>query len=150
MSLKRALERFEKTLCRENSRASKKEATDNTAEHLKTGAEGEQFAVDYLADNGYRLLARNVRYPFGEIDIIAKDGDDIVFVEVRTRRIGYLLPADRTVGPDKLKKLLRAAKMWVEEKNYDGFWRIDLIAITIDACGNRSAEHIKEITEGIQ
>ena len=150
MSLKRALERFEKTLCRENSRVLKDEVTNNTAEHLKTGAEGEQFAADYLAEKGYRLLARNVRYRFGEIDIIAKDGDEIVFAEVRTRSIGCILPADRTVGPDKLKKLLKAAKMWIEEKNYDGFWRIDLIAITIDACGNRTVEHIKEITEGIE
>ncbi|MCS7002226.1 MAG: YraN family protein, partial [Dehalococcoidia bacterium] len=50
------------------------------------GATGEQIAVTYLAQRGWRILARNVRYPDTEIDILAQDGDTLVIVEVRARR----------------------------------------------------------------
>ena len=123
---------------------------DSAPEHLKTGVRGENLAAKYLASLGYRLLARNVRSRFGEIDIVARDGEDIVFAEVRTRSVGKILPADRTVGPDKLKKLVRAARIWVSENNYEGFWRIDLVAVTINTDGKAEIEHIKDITEGIQ
>ncbi len=123
---------------------------DSAPEHLKTGVRGENLAAKYLASLGYRLLARNVRSRFGEIDIVARDGEDIVFAEVRTRSVGKILPADRTVGPDKLKKLVRAARIWVSENNYEGFWRIDLVAVTINPDGQAEIEHIKDITEGIQ
>jgi len=123
---------------------------ENSPQHLKLGAEGENRAAEYLESQGYILLARNVNCRLGEIDIVARDGDEIVFAEVRTRSVGYILPADRTVGPDKLRKLMRAANIWVENNNYNGYWRIDLIAITIDKDGNEQLEHIKEITEGIK
>ena len=123
---------------------------DSAPEHLKTGVRGENLAAKYLASLGHRLLARNVRSRFGEIDIVARDGEDIVFAEVRTRSVGKILPADRTVGPDKLKKLVRAARIWVSENNYEGFWRIDLVAVTINPDGQTEIEHIKDITEGIQ
>lgn len=123
---------------------------DSAPEHLKTGVRGENLAAKYLASLGYRLLERNARSRFGEIDIVARDGEDIVFAEVRTRSVGKILPADRTVGPDKLKKLARAARIWVSENNYEGFWRIDLVAVTINTDGQTKIEHIKDITEGIQ
>lgn len=144
MSLKRALE---KALNITSSNAAEYTIPKDLPKHLKTGAEGEQLAAEYLAARGYTILSRNIRYRIGEIDIVARDKDEIVFAEVRTRSLGYLLPADRSVGPDKLKKLLQSARTWTENENYDGFWRIDLIAITIDAYGNSNIEHIKDITE---
>ena len=85
-----------------------------------------------------------------KIDIIASDGDEIVFVEVRTRSKGWMMPPECTVGPEKLKKLKRAARIWTEKRNYTGFWRIDLIAVTLKDDKLSSIEHIKEITEGIE
>lgn len=120
--------------------------------HLQTGQIGEDTAADYLIKHGYKVLGRNVRYNrIGEIDIIARDGDYIVFTEVRTRSVGRIMPPEATVGPDKMKKLIRAARIWVENNNYYGLWRIDLIAITIDTKINSpvTVEHIKDITEGI-
>ena len=124
--------------------------SENSPCHLKTGENGENLAAEYLQSIGYSIIARNVRYRFGEIDIVAADGDEIVFAEVRTRSIGHIMPADCTVGPDKLRKLLKAANAWVENRNYSGFWRMDLVAVTIDAYGKSSVEHIREITEAIQ
>ena len=145
MMLDHALERA----VRQVEKVTREEIPENVPEHLQLGIKGENLAADYLVLQGYTLVARNVRYKFGEIDIIAKEKDEIVFVEVRTRSIGYILPADRTVGPDKLKKLTKAAKIWVQNNHYEGFWRIDLVAITIDKHGKEEIEHIKDITEGI-
>lgn len=117
--------------------------------HLETGKMGERLAAEYLFKKNYILLDTNVRVKCDEIDIIARDGDELVFVEVRTRSIGQVLPADRSVGPDKLRKLVRAARNWTESRNYDGFWRIDLIAITITKENQIEIEHLSDITEGI-
>ena len=59
------------------------------------------------------------------------------------------MPPEFTVGPEKIKKLKRAARIWTESRRYTGFWRIDLIAITIREGSGPSIEHIKDITEGI-
>ncbi len=144
MTLKRALEKALKRDLTATEVSDKVKAA--LPKHLKIGAEGEVLAVDYLVSQGYEVIARNVRYRFGEIDIVARDRDEIVFAEVRTRSLGYILPADCTVGSDKLKKLLKSAYTWTEKNNYEGFWRIDLIAITVDVYGNNSIEHIKNIT----
>lgn len=118
-------------------------------EHLKTGESGEEMAVNFLRAAGYGVIGRNVRYPWGEIDIIAKKHDEIIFVEVRTRRAGWMMPPELTVGPNKLRRLVRAARTWTEQKRYMGFWRIDLIAITINGDCEPAFEHIESITEGI-
>lgn len=144
MSLKRALE---KCLKREPVRNVK--IGGDLPEHLKTGLEGENFAAEHLLASGYRIVGRNVRYRFGEIDIIARDGNDIVFVEVKTRAENSIMPAEEAVSPLKLEKLTKAAHKWVEENNYDGFWRVDLVAVTVGRDGRKSFEHIKDITEGI-
>lgn len=118
-------------------------------EHLMLGELGENLAADYLQRNGYKILQRNVRCRRDEIDIMARDGDEIVFVEVRTRTLGRLSPPESTVGRSKLAKLTRSAYAWVDRVRYTGFWRIDLIAITIIGAGENRIEHIKTITEAI-
>ena len=60
-----------------------------------------------------------------------------------------MLPADCSVGPDKLRKLVLAARTWTEDRHYGGFWRVDLIAITLTEAGKTEIEHIKNITEAI-
>ncbi|MEI8010853.1 MAG: YraN family protein [Candidatus Omnitrophota bacterium] len=52
----------------------------------RLGKDGEAFAAEFLAREGYRILATNYRAPMGEIDIVAKDGDTVVFIEVKTRQ----------------------------------------------------------------
>lgn len=153
MSLERALKRSvqerNKTPIQKSPRKKQADPHKDIPLHLQIGKYGEDKAEEYLASIGYRIIARNVSCKYGEIDIIASDGDDVVFVEVRTRSIGWIMPPECTVGPEKLRKLKIAARIWTESRRYTGFWRIDLIAITLkEGCGPL-IEHIKDITEGI-
>lgn len=154
MSLERALERALKkrgsTGSQTPSKKDKPDLSKKTPVHLQVGKEGEERAIVFLKQKGYRIIDRNVGYRWGEIDIIASDGGELVFVEVRTRSAGWIMPPDRTVGPDKIKKLKRCARIWTEDRMYSGFWRIDLIAISLSKEGTLSVEHIKDITEGIE
>lgn len=70
------------------------------------GDRGERVAAKYLKRKGMRILCRNYRVPRGEIDLIARDGGTLVFVEVKTRRTG--LPAE-AVNPEKQRRITRAA-----------------------------------------
>ncbi len=79
------------------------------------GRQGEDCAARYLTDAGYRVLARNWRCPQGEIDLVTSMGDEIVFVEVKTRsstRFGH--PFEAITVP-KLARLRRLAAAWCEE-----------------------------------
>lgn len=150
MTLERALQRsVEKTKYQHCNK--KQTSISLQPSHLVLGNRGEEMAVEYLIANDYEIIDRNTRYSWGEIDIIAKDieSNDLVFVEVRTRSIGKLIPADKTVGPNKLKKLIRSSRSWTESREYSGFWRIDLVAITVNENQAAKIEHIKNITEGI-
>jgi putative endonuclease len=74
----------------------------------KTGREGENFARKYLKKKGLKIMMTNYRTPIGEIDIIARDRDTIVFIEVKTRQtlsFGYPFEAVTRKKREKLKKL---------------------------------------------
>lgn len=115
--------------------------------HLLLGEAAENLATDYLSNKGFTIIGRNVRSGGGEIDIIAKEGDELVFVEVRGRSVGIIMPAETTVGRDKLTKLIRAARTWVESRRFEGFWRIDLVAVSYDEGKEPLLKHIRNITE---
>lgn len=150
MSLERALSQsVKKSLHKSKHCVSKEKPTEETAPHLRLGRQGEDIAAEYLTSCGYEVLARNVSYKWGEIDLVCQYDDEIIFVEVRTRSVGMLLPPEMTVGPNKLQKLTKSARTWAESRNYTGFWRIDLLAITFSNDNSSKIEHIKNITEGI-
>lgn len=149
-ALKRSLQKKNRSSAIKSSGKDLPSISPQSPLHLRRGIFGEEKAAEYLERIGYKIIARNVSCRFGEIDIIACDGDEMVFVEVRTRSRGWMMPPECTVGPEKLKKLKRAARIWTENRNYTGFWRIDLIAVTLDEDKLSSIEHIKEITEGIE
>lgn len=145
------------TLVRALERSIKKKNGDNRdkhvknaprLEHLALGEFGEELAAKFLIEKGYQILHRNVLFRYGEIDIIARDVDEIVFVEVRTRTIGKLAPPETTIGSRKLRTLTRCAYLWADRMRYMGFWRLDLVAITMTDTENK-IEHIKTITEAI-
>ena len=77
------------------------------------GARGERIAVAYLTDAGLRVLDRNWRCREGELDIVAREGDALVFCEVKTRRgIGYGQPVE-AVGRAKQRRLRTLAQRWL-------------------------------------
>ena len=135
---------LEKSVARENCGAAR------AAEKPRAfGAAGEEAAARYLAGLGYTILHRNVRVGHCEIDIIARDGDELVFAEVRARRANPVAAPEDTVGPVKLERLTRAAELWTQDANYMGFWRIDLVAVTLYDGGEMNIELIKSITEPV-
>ena len=77
------------------------------------GAHGEQIAAAYLTDSGLRLLDRNWRCREGELDLVAREGDALVFCEVKTRRtVGYGHPVE-AVTPVKQRRLRLLAQRWL-------------------------------------
>lgn len=106
--------------------------------NIKTGQLGENLACEYLVDKRYKILKRNYRQPWGEIDIVARAPDNtLVFVEVKTINNpgeGSLLPEDEA-SESKIKKLKRTCEQFVPkfENLLDGKrgWRIDLVAIEL-------------------
>ena len=127
----------------------KKGQSKPIAPHLQTGRFGEDIAADHLRLKGFKILDRNVRVGHCEIDIIAREGDELVFAEVRTRSQSKMMNADESVGPRKMGKLIRAGEMWTQNHNYNGFWRIDLVAVTISDAKEPEIEHFRDITEPI-
>lgn len=113
------------------------------AEHLRTGAEGEQVACQWLEQQGYRILARNWRHSHLEVDIVARQGGTVVIVEVKTRRSDrYDGPAD-AVGPAKQRKLYRAAEAYLDALGEDVAVRFDIITVWMTGATPR-IEHLED------
>ncbi len=98
--------------------------------NIQTGNYGETLACDFLKKQGYQILERNYRIRGGEIDIVAKDKDYLVFVEVKTRYSHeYGLPVE-SITPWKIKALLKTALFYIQKINWgDGPYRLDLVSV---------------------
>ncbi|MCR5347864.1 MAG: YraN family protein [Fretibacterium sp.] len=115
------------------------------------GRQAEERAAGYAASLGWRLLGRNVRNQYGELDIVALDNQEqeLVVIEVRCRTMGRVQSSVDSVGPRKLHALVSAGQAFVEQEGWTGFWRIDLVALTAPSSGDRwKLEHIRDITAG--
>jgi putative endonuclease len=112
------------------------------------GQRGERVADRHLRRQGMRVLLRSYRTRHGEIDLIARDGDTLVFVEVRARRHGE--PAE-TVNPEKERRLtLTAAQFLTEHDLFDVRSRFDIVAITWpDGSRPPEIEHIRDAFEAV-
>lgn len=94
-----------------------------------SGGRGEDTAVDLLESHGLRIVARNYRTRFGEIDIVARDGDCLVFVEVRVRSAGRFGGAMESVGARKRSRLVAAAQLYLLQTRSRLACRFDVVAI---------------------
>jgi putative endonuclease len=93
------------------------------------GSDGERKAAEYLASQGFTVLFRNYRTRHGEIDIVAMDGDQLVFVEVKTRTHPLANP-ESAVGSRKLSALARAAHCYLADiSDPERGFRLDLVVI---------------------
>jgi putative endonuclease len=95
-----------------------------------TGAEGEDIAAAFLVKKGYRILERNYRNSLGEIDMIAIDGQTLVFVEVKARSGDQFGPPQSAVDLRKQTKMSRVALAYLSQKKIDsGACRFDVVGV---------------------
>ncbi|MET4223265.1 YraN family protein [Oerskovia enterophila] len=107
------------------------------------GRYGEKIAARYLVEAGWVVLDRNWRGTRGELDVVARDGDVLVVVEVKTRRgTAYGHPAE-AVTPDKLARLRRLTGEWMAAHPVRaGSVRIDVVAVVLPQAGAAQVEHL--------
>ena len=99
--------------------------------HLEVGRAGEAAARAYLQRRGYVILEQNYRKKRAEVDLIAKQGGELVFVEVRTRRDGSLGPPEETFTKEKLRRLRRHAEVYLAWRGWRCPCRIDAACVVL-------------------
>ena len=98
----------------------------------QTGRQGEDIAAAYLLKNNCRIVERNWVCPTGELDIIAQDGDILIFVEVRTRRGSRFGTAEESITPTKQARLVELAQTYLQGVSQPHPpWRIDVVAVQL-------------------
>lgn len=121
----------------------------NPRPQSKIGLLGESLAVSYLQKKSYIILARNYRGGKGELDIVAVDGDTLVFIEVKTRTSTYYGSPKEAVTKRKIDEIIRAGHYFSRQHpEVPKKLRIDVIAILLsaDSHAERSLEHVINVT----
>jgi len=104
-----------------------------------TGILGEKLAQDFLKKQGYRIIETNYRCPEGEIDIIAKHKDYLVFIEVRTKKSLEFGSPEESITPAKMERLRNSAMHYQQtHHNLPLLCRIDVVAIELNQKGDLS------------
>jgi putative endonuclease len=108
------------------------------------GAYGERVAIAHLVEQGMVVLDRNWRCRSGEIDIILRDGNDLVFCEVKTRRsLRFGAPAEAVVAT-KVRRLRQLAALWLAETGLRGKnIRFDVVSVLPQRTGPARVEHLR-------
>src|SRR4030065_2246295 len=115
---------------------------------MKTlGINGENLAVTFLKEKGYRIITRNYKSCIGEIDIIARDGNTIVFIEVKTRATELFGQPFEAVNRKKQHKMKNVALLYMKkyERNFPA--RFDVVSIFYRANGMKEIDHIIDAFE---
>jgi len=106
------------------------------------GPLGESLAARFVEGQGWRVLARNYRARGGEIDLVAEDNGEVVFIEVKTQSQATLGEPEDRVAPIKQRRLAKAALQYAREKRLDGrSFRFDVVAVVITAQGPRLSHY---------
>lgn len=101
-----------------------------TLESRQYGKEAEKFAESYLQRNGYDILEINYKTRYGEIDLVAREGKTLVFIEVKARKSSAFGGPSGALNLTKKKKLSRMAAYYLSEKRWTGDVRFDVVLIT--------------------
>jgi putative endonuclease len=109
------------------------------------GKSGEDFAILFLEEQGYRIVERNFRSSHGEIDIIAYDGEVLVFIEVKNYSFRSFGPPTSSIRREKKASLVQAAKTYLFLKHIkDVFCRFDVLAIYRSEFGDKTIDLYKD------
>lgn len=130
-----------------------------TSKTQKIGQIGEEVAIKFLKKHKYKIIARNYTKKWGEIDIVAKNKGILHFIEVKSvsddglnkfsrenlsRETDYR--PEENVHPQKLKRIYRTIETYLSEKDFEGEWQLDIIAVFIDIKARKSGiRHIKNV-----
>jgi putative endonuclease len=107
------------------------------------GRAAEAAAADFLVRRGLRIVERNVRFAMGEIDLVARDGDTVVFVEVKARQAGWDEGPAAAVAWQKRRRLVRLAQLYLKWRHLgDARCRFDVVAVTVAASGVSEVRHL--------
>lgn len=107
------------------------------------GAFGESYALGYLRKKGYQVIQINYRFKRNEVDIICKDGEQFVFVEVKARQTAEIGEPWRAVTKTKQRQIIKCAHNYLVENDIDKDSRFDVISIVHNNYGTR-LEHIDD------
>ena len=94
----------------------------------RIGKWGEAAAAQFLLQRGFLIVARNVRTPYGEIDVIARQGENTIFIEVKTRTSNKMGLPEEAITPRKRQHMISAAEYYAAESDID-HWQIDVLSI---------------------
>jgi len=109
-----------------------------------TGKLGEDIAATHLERIGHRIVERNFRCIYGEIDLVAEEGEEIAFVEVRTRRSATFGLPEESITWQKRQRMTRCALAYLSERQVkDRRWRVDLIAVQLERGRVTRLEHYR-------
>ena len=115
----------------------------------RLGSWGEALAGRFLQDKGYQILDTNYRTSHGEVDIVARDGEELVFVEVRTRRRGSFGAPEESLSKAKVQRLVNTCEAYLQNAPEAGAaWRVDLVCVYLDAAGK--LEGVQHLPHAIQ
>ena len=115
------------------------------AAHNELGSWGEDMAAAFLRDKGYVIIRRDWRSGHRDIDIIARDGGTLVFVEVKTRRNRVFMEPEEAVDYHKLRNLSLAMNHYVKAYRIDSPVRLDIVTVVGDPDEMPDIQHLKDI-----
>jgi putative endonuclease len=121
-----------------------------THRRLALGKSGEDLAAERLESLGYRVVQRNYRCPLGEIDLVAEDGDYLVFVEIKTRQGGSTGEAKEAVTHQKQRRVTRSALYYLKSTGRtDARARFDVVAVSLQP-GGAEIEVVRDAFEAVR
>ena len=104
-------------------------------ENKEIGKIGEDIAMAFLEQKGYKILDANVRTPLGEIDVVARQKETTIFIEVKTRTTSSLGPPYLNVTREKQMHLIRNALCYLKRYGrINSDWRIDVVSVKLNGC----------------
>jgi len=111
--------------------------------NLNTGKIGEKIAKEFLIKKGYKILEKNVKSKFGEIDLVIQDGKELVIVEVRTKIGDWFGSPEESLNKKKLNKLWLNAQGYVNKIKWNGRYRIDAVCIVLKESDRKTVERLE-------
>lgn len=118
------------------------------AEHNELGKNGENFAVSFLEGKGYQIITRNWRCGSYELDIVALDGNTLVFVEVKTRYSDYIDPRS-SMTKNKIRNFVNAVTMYLKKMNIESDFRLDVVIIVMQGGYDNNSMYVEHYEDAI-